>query len=204
MSEQSQKQGGSIALPILIGLGLVAGVVMAGLTLLNPSRGAAAIVGGVPTPVPDTIAPGKPAPDFTGMTPGGKQVTLSSLRGHPVAINFWATWCAPCQVEMPALQAASVRYADQGLAIVAVDAGESPSDVQAFLDSLGLTFTAVLDPDGSIGDLYQVRVFPTTIWVDADGIIRAEQYGVLTDTLIDSYVRDLLSYQDAAKPTAIP
>jgi cytochrome c biogenesis protein CcmG/thiol:disulfide interchange protein DsbE len=67
-----------------------------------------------------------------------------------------------------------------------------------------LTFPAVLDPNGSIGDLYQVRVFPTTIWVDSDGTIRAEHLGALTDALIDSYVQDLLSHQDATQPAAAP
>ena len=100
---------------------------------------------------------GKPAPDFTAETLGGDTITLGDLRGSPVALNFWATWCVPCTVEMPALESAAARYADQNLVVLAVNAGEPANVVGAFMDEYNLTFPALLDPDGGILDLYAIR-----------------------------------------------
>jgi cytochrome c biogenesis protein CcmG/thiol:disulfide interchange protein DsbE len=173
-------------------IGLVSGLIMAALTILNPQRQAGLGIGqGAPTPVPDLVAEGKPAPDFTAESLDGGTLTLSDLRGSPVAINFWATWCVPCTVEMPALESAAQRYADRGLVVLPVNASESPDKVQDFMDTNGLTLSALLDPDGDILNLYAIRYFPTTIWVDADGIVRAEHFGPLTSDQIDQYVTDL-------------
>jgi cytochrome c biogenesis protein CcmG/thiol:disulfide interchange protein DsbE len=181
------------ALLVLLLIGLLSGVVMALLTIVGPGRQAGLGTGqSGPTPVPDYVAVGKPAPDFTGETVDGATLTLSDLRGQPVALNFWATWCVPCAVEMPALESAAARYADQDFIVLAINAGESPAAVQAFMDEHDLTFPALLDQDGEILDLYAVRYFPTTIWVDADGIVQAEHLGPLTDDLIDRYIAELI------------
>jgi peroxiredoxin len=180
-----------LGLVVLIGVGLLAGVVMAALTLVNPAATLGSGGSGVPTPVPDRVAEGQPAPEFTAETVSGEQVALSDYAGRPVILNFWATWCAPCRVEMPALQAASERYADQGVVVLAVNALESRDRVMAFMDELGLTFPAVLDPKGEIIDLYEVRVFPTTIWIDDQGVVRAEHLGALDDALIDDYLAEI-------------
>jgi thiol-disulfide isomerase/thioredoxin len=134
------------------------------------------------------VSEGKPAPVFTGMTAEGETISLSDYRGSPVAVNFWATWCAPCRVEMPVLQEA---YDAGQIVVLAVNAGESGGTVQAYMDELGLTFPAVLDPNGDILDLYAVRVFPTTVWVDGEGLVRAEHLGPLTPELIDQYIVEI-------------
>jgi cytochrome c biogenesis protein CcmG/thiol:disulfide interchange protein DsbE len=180
-----------LGLVVLVGVGLLAGVVMAALTLVNPAATLGSSGSGVPTPVPDRVAEGQPAPEFTAVTASGEQVALSDYAGRPVILNFWATWCAPCRVEMPALQAASERYADQGVVVLAVNALESGDQVTEFMDELGLTFPAVLDPKGEIVDLYEVRVFPTTIWIDEQGVVRAEHLGALDDALIDDYLAEI-------------
>jgi peroxiredoxin len=180
-----------LGLVVLVGVGLLAGVMMAALTLINPAATLGSGGSGVPTPVPDRVAEGAAAPDFTAETASGEQVALSDYAGQPVILNFWATWCAPCRVEMPALQAASERYADQGVVLLAVNASESRDQVADYMDELGLTFPAVLDPQGEIIDLYEVRVFPTTIWIDAEGVVRAEHYGALDDALIDDYLAEI-------------
>jgi peroxiredoxin len=180
-----------LGLVVLVGVGLLAGVIMAALTLVNPAVTLGSGGSGVPTPVPDRVAEGQPAPEFTAETASGEQVALSDYAGRPVILNFWATWCAPCRVEMPALQAASERYADQGVVVLAVNALESRDQVTGFMDELGLTFPVVLDPDGEIIDLYEVRVFPTTVLIDADGVVRAEHYGALDDQLIDDYLAEI-------------
>lgn len=181
----------SLGLVVLVGVGLLAGFVMAALTLANPSPMLDSSGSGMPTSVPDRVAEGEPAPDFTAETAAGDRVALSDYAGQPVLLNFWATWCAPCRVEMPALQAASERYADEGVVVLAVNASERRDQVEGFMDELGLTFPAVLDPEGEIVDLYEVRVFPTTIWIDGQGVVRAEHFGALDDELIDDYLAEI-------------
>jgi cytochrome c biogenesis protein CcmG, thiol:disulfide interchange protein DsbE len=121
-------------------------------------------------------AVGYPAPDFTLQTLAGDQFSLSALRGQPVVLNFWATWCNPCQRELPALRTASERYAGE-VAIIAVDQAEAPATVQAYVDKLGLPFTIPLDADNSIGQRYNVYGLPTTYFIDRQGIIRQQWTG---------------------------
>jgi len=175
---------------ILLGGGVLLGGLMALLVVV--SGGAAGRDSRAPTPVPDRAAVGQPAPDFTAFTPDNQEISLSGLRGSPVAVNFWATWCGPCRVEMPVLQRAIERYAEEGLVILAVNGGESAGIVQAYMDALGLTFSALLDPNGAIVEQYGIQAFPTTIWIDRQGIIQAKHLGPLSSDLIDSYMADLL------------
>jgi len=189
-----KKQGGLL---ILLG-GVTAGIVMALLTIGGADLLAAFGLQGadgaglaIPTPIPDPVRVGEPPPDFSTTTPDGEPIALSDYRGSVVALNFWATWCVPCRAEMPALQNASETYASGELIIIGVNAGESPRQVRAFLDEYGLTFPIALDRNGSIADLYGVRVFPTTIWIDAEGNVQAEHFGPLTVDQIEGYVTEL-------------
>jgi peroxiredoxin len=191
---ESDKKGG---LRILTG-GLIAGILMALLTIGGADLLAAfglqgANVGepAIPTPVPDLVRVGEPPPDFSTTTPDGEPIALRDHRGSVVALNFWATWCVPCRTEMPALQRASETFTSGELVIVGINAGESPQQVREFLDEYGLTFPIALDQNGSIADLYGVRVFPTTIWIDAQGNVQAEHYGPLTENQIEGYVTEL-------------
>lgn len=189
-SPRPRKRGNLL---LLMAGGAVAGVVMALLTfggadLLAPGGTGSSL----PTPIPDVIRVGEPAPDFTAQTPGGEPIALSDFRGSVVALNFWATWCAPCQVEMPSLQRASETSG--GPVVLAVNVGEGQERVQAFLNEHGLTFPVALDPDETIAALYGVRVFPTTVWIDAEGIVRAEHLGPLSEDQIEDYVRQLAGY----------
>ena len=120
------------------------------------------------TPQP---ALGHPAPDFTLPTLDGQRFTLAEKRGTPVVLNFWATWCGPCQNEMPTLQTTFSRMGERVL-IVGVDQGETTAEVQPFIDRLGLTFPIAMDSDMAVGNLYNIRGMPTTYFIDSDGIIR--------------------------------
>ena len=181
----------------MVGIGIAIGLLMAVLTIISDPA-STGLSRNVPTPVPDNIREGEPAPEFTTTTPSGQPLALSDYEGIPVAINFWATWCGPCVVEMPALQRAADTYADGRLVVIGVNAGESPEKVQQFLDENELTFPIAMDPDGDIIDQYAIRVFPTTVWVDADGVVRAEHFGPLTEDLIEQYVDQLLSMEQAS------
>ena len=114
---------------------------------------------------------GYPAPDFSLQTLDGEQFQLSAVRGTPVVLNFWATWCGPCQRELPALQYAAETYAGEVL-IVGVDQGEEAPIVQTYVDKLGLTFPIPMDKEMEAGALFNVKGMPTTFFVDAGGVIR--------------------------------
>lgn len=118
----------------------------------------------------------------------GSVVSLADFQGQPVVVNFWATWCGPCRLEMPALQAAQDAYQEDGLVVLAVNDQESNSDVTAFVEELDLRLTTVLDQDGIVSRLYNVFNFPTTYFVDADGVITAVHRGLLTTEQIDEYL----------------
>lgn len=114
------------------------------------------------------------APDFTLTTLSGESITLSDLRGQAVLINLWASWCGPCRAEMPAMQKVYERYQDQGFNILAVNATnqDSLSAAQAFVEELGLSYPILLDFDGSVSRLYQLRALPSSFFIGPDGRIQ--------------------------------
>ena len=134
------------------------------------------------------IAPsqGALAPDFSLFNLEGEQIALSELRGHPVMINLWATWCAPCRIEMPHIQDRFERYADEGFLVLAVDFDEPADIVADFRDELGLTFDILLDPGAEVQELYRNRNYPSTFFVDADGVIQVQHIGVMTEGQLDA------------------
>lgn len=120
---------------------------------------------------------GMRAPDFTLYTIDGEELTLSDFRGKMVMVNFWLSGCKPCVVEMPHLQAVFKNWSDEGLVILAINVRESAETVQSFIDSQGLTFPVLLDSEGVVDEVYQPSLFPTTFFIDAEGIIRQVQEG---------------------------
>ncbi len=148
---------------------------------------AAVVQSGAPLNVGDA------AHDFTLQDLDGNTVQLSALRGQPVIVNFWATWCAPCRIEMPELQEAYTAHAGDGLAILAVNQMEEPTAVRTFFrDEMGLTFTPVMDTEGTVADQYGAIGLPSTFFIDADGVVTAVHRGVLTREQIDAYLADIL------------
>lgn len=137
---------------------------------------------------PPLAVVGQPAPDFELQAAGGAAVQLSALIGHPVVLNFWATWCEPCRAEMPALQRAADRFADQGLRVLAINFDEPEADVLAFGQELDLSMPLLLDPGAEVQRLYRVLGYPTTYFVDAEGRLAAQHIGVLDDRLLEGYL----------------
>jgi cytochrome c biogenesis protein CcmG, thiol:disulfide interchange protein DsbE len=136
--------------------------------------------GPVATPAPAPVA-GAPAPDFTLTNLAGQPVKLSSLRGQVVLINFWATWCIPCRAEMPAIQQAYNAHKGQGFTVLAVNLNESRQDVQSYVTSLNVNFPVLLDAGDSISNLYRVRGYPTSFFIDRSGTVAIENVGMMTD-----------------------
>ncbi len=120
---------------------------------------------------------GKLAPDFTLNRLDGQEVSLSSFRGRPVLLNFWATWCGPCRIEMPLLQGVYEKWAGTGLVLLAVNLQEGPSEVKEFVESAGYTFPVLLSPGNDVPLAYNIRGIPATFFVDADGVIRDVKIG---------------------------
>jgi peroxiredoxin len=114
------------------------------------------------------------APDFNLPARGGGTLSLAELRGQPVVINFWTSWCPPCQAEMPDIQRVYEEYQEQGLTIVGINATnqDSIADARNFLDQNNLSFPVVFDIGGRASYDYQVRSLPTTYFIDRRGIIR--------------------------------
>jgi thiol-disulfide isomerase/thioredoxin len=122
--------------------------------------------------------PGVPAPDFALALADGRHLRLSDLRGRPVVINFWATWCGPCRIEMPELLRAA--EADPELVLLAVNLQEEMAAIIPFAEALGMTTPVVLDPAGEVADRFGVRGLPTTVFVGRDGNIHTTYAGILT------------------------
>lgn len=137
------------------------------------------------------VGVGEEAPEFELFDLEGEPVRLSDHRDHVVLVNFWATWCGPCRIEMPAIQERYERYRDAGLTVLAVDFDESAEAVRAFGDELGLTFPLLLDPGGVIQRRYRILGYPTSVFIDGGGVIRAVHIGLMNEKQLDGYLADL-------------
>jgi peroxiredoxin len=140
------------------------------------------------TPRPEM---GYPAPDFTLTDLDGNRVTLSSLRGQVVLLNFWATWCGPCRVEMPEMR----RLHELGmeelviLGVNLTDTEGSLAGVRQYVSALGLQFPILLDSDGGVARTYRAISIPTSFVIGQDGIIRVKHIGPMTAATMENYAR---------------
>lgn len=129
------------------------------------------------------VAPrvGALAPDFELLdVHTNKPVKLSSLRGKPVFINFWGTWCPPCRAEMPEMQKLFDKYRGR-LEMLGISMGprDDPTRVQVFVDAAKYGWTFIHDPDYLVATDYQVQAIPSSYFIDKDGVIRAVQVGAM-------------------------
>jgi cytochrome c-type biogenesis protein len=152
-----------------------------------------------PTPAPHgPVQAGKPAPNFTVTDVDGHQVSLSQLKGKPILISFWATWCVPCRDELPLIRDEYLAHRADGFSVIAVNFGdESAATVRKFWSSLNLQPAPFLDPDGSVANAYGVALsntgLPVSVLIARDGIISSYEPFPLTRDFLDPALQKILS-----------
>jgi peroxiredoxin len=142
---------------------------------------------------------GHEAPDFTLPDPAGHRVELKGLRGRPLVLNFWATWCAPCKEELPEFELVYREHQAVGLQVLAVSiddeagAHQVPAYLEAGSPRVGpYTFPAVLDTRQEVARLYKLLGIPATFFLDAQGVIRAQQPGAMSGQQIGERLKTIL------------
>lgn len=153
--------------------GIVLGVIGLGTVLLV----------GIPRTSPTRdprVAVGLPAPELRATLLDGSPVSLKGLRGKPVLVNFFATWCTPCLAELPHFDRLHQAYADR-LQVLMVNVGEAPQGVRAFVEANGFRFPVVLDSEGQLAGAFGVYGIPWTVVIDARGTVRAIRPGPVRD-----------------------
>ncbi len=193
-----------IALYLLVGFLL--GVTFAWVLVLGfPSAESETSISALSTASPETteipvigtvvskIAPeiGAQAPDFAFRDLRGNEIRLSEFRGRTVLLTFWATWCGPCRLEMPAFEDRYQELKDDGFIVLGVNYDEPVEDVRTFRDELGLSFPLLLDPGGSVQRLYRIRGYPSSIFVDPQGVVRVVHIGLITEGQLRDYLVEL-------------
>ncbi|MFN8464102.1 MAG: TlpA disulfide reductase family protein [Caldilineaceae bacterium] len=134
---------------------------------------------------------GETAPDFAMVLDDGRFLHLSDLQGKPVVLNFWATWCGPCRLEMPELVKAA--NADPNLVVLATDVQEARSPVEDFAAEFRMNLPIVLDKDGKVRNLYRVPGLPTTYFIDKTGKIASVIVGPLTPQVLADRLAEIQS-----------
>jgi cytochrome c biogenesis protein CcmG, thiol:disulfide interchange protein DsbE len=122
----------------------------------------------------------EPAPPYSAVTLEGDSMSLSQFDGEPVLLNVWATWCAPCRVEIPELQALHEQHADRGLRVVGVtvDSRAARNDILQFIDEFGMTYDVWWDPDHTVLNRFGGAGVPLTVLIDRDGNIAWRHLGM--------------------------
>jgi peroxiredoxin len=136
----------------------------------------------------------KPAPDFTLTSLEGKQVKLSDYRGKAVLLNFWATWCGPCKIEMPWFVDLQNKYRDQGFEIVGIAMDDSGKDaVQKFAKEMGVNYTILMGKEAVGEDYGGVMGLPTTFYIDRNGTIIESNQGLISRSEIEDNIKKALA-----------
>ena len=137
---------------------------------------------------------GMQAPEFSlkGLR-DGKEVTLASLKGKVVVLDFWATWCAPCVAGLPTVDKVTSEFKDKGVVFYAVDLQESTEKVQTFIDKKGWKFPVLMDPKGDIARAYRVSGIPHSVIIGSDGKIRNVHIGFGGAKALEAQLREELT-----------
>jgi peroxiredoxin len=138
---------------------------------------------------------GKAVPNFSLITLDGNQVSLSDFKGKAVFINLWASWCPPCRLEMPDIQAAYEKYQTQDLVVLGINITnqDNLADARAFVEEFKLTFPILLDESGEVSaGLFRLLALPTSFFIDSEGILQRIQIGAIPTKNLDTYISEIL------------
>jgi thiol-disulfide isomerase/thioredoxin len=194
---------------VLALLGTIAAIALVLVVATSPIAGPAS----TPIPTPGStffvigsptvgLEPGDLAPELTGTIDGqvvqlmdldGRPITLAELRGRPVWINFWASWCPPCQAETPVLRKVFETHREQGLAVVGISVQETTvEDVRRYVETYELGYTVGFDATSAIFKTYRAFGLPTQVFVDREGVIRNVVLGPVTEIAAERILAPLL------------
>jgi cytochrome c biogenesis protein CcmG, thiol:disulfide interchange protein DsbE len=138
---------------------------------------------------------GHAAPDFT-ITPwgdsSGQAIHLAALKGKPVILNFWASWCTPCNEEMPRFQSTWQRYQADGVVFIGIDYQDQQQEALQFLQKYQVTYPAGPDTSGSISVDYGVSNVPSTVFIDRSGVVARKILGPVDAATLDGEIQQLL------------
>ena len=152
-----------------------------------------AVAGMLASVLPRFARAGEAAPEFTLHTVDGKSYRMSELKGRPVIVDFWATWCAPCKSSMPHLSAIQTRYRGRGLVVLGLSTDDDdPRAVRRFADRLGVTFSLAVADDRVLEAFGPIRGLPTTIYISRKGEIVRRVTGYIDAETMDAYAQELL------------
>jgi len=137
------------------------------------------------------VTVGSEAPDFVLKDLNGETHRLSDYRGKGVFLNFWGTWCKPCEKEMPYINRQYEVYKKQGVEVIAVNVGESKLAVEKFAERFGLKFPIVIDRQDQVMNAYDIDPLPTTFLIDKNGEIVKVITGTMTENMVQQYMESI-------------
>lgn len=139
------------------------------------------------------VQAGDQAPNFVLEDMEGNNIQLSDLKGKGVFLNFWGTWCKPCEKEMPYMERQYSRFKNLGVETLAVNIGESDIAIETFVNKHGLTFPILKDKDRTVTEAYDITPIPTTFLIDKNGQVVKVITGAMTE-------KDIANYMALIKP----
>ncbi len=180
----------NLIVQIIGGIGLI--LVGAALTMLLRPQGETSAAPQAEEWSVQPMAVRYPAPDLSLFNINGEKKQLTDFRQQVVLVNNWATWCPPCKGEMPTLVSYYGDHASQGLMVIAIEAGESKSDVLPFVQSYGMKFQVWLDPQNAAMAVFRNSNLPSSYVIDRTGTVRYAWTGAISREMLEKYITPLL------------